>query len=182
MKTKIMFVETAKAFAMLPGISNAGKKVERDVQTVAQSAIFHCNAHRNADLGLQLVKAVKECKAVRSASLVVYLCTWGQFGLDDKGNIRFEEKQVLTDPEQLHAVLSSNHWTKAVTEPDPAAILDAGKQMRNLLNRIRKMVKEGKAEQVNFASDDPFATQLMQAVKGVIIDKEEFEVKIAPAQ
>ena len=180
MKTKVMFMAVAKAMTMIPSIKNRAVKLENDVQGVAMCSILHANTpgDNNADIGIKLAEAMAGRKG--HSSLIVYLCTHGNFAYADK-NLSFDRKDtVVSNPEQLFEILSASKWTQAVAEPDPEAMLEAGKQMKSLINRIKKLVKEGKTDKVNFGSDDVFATQLMQAVKGVVVDGEEFGVEITP--
>lgn len=180
MKTKVMFMAVAKAMTMIPSIKNRAVKLENDVQGVAMCSILHANTpgDNNADIGIKLAEAMAGRKG--HSSLIVYLCTHGNFKYEEK-KLSFDRKDtVVSDPEQLFEILSASKWTQSVPEADPEAILEAGKAMKSLLNRIKKMVKEGNTDKVNFGSDDPTTAKIMQLVKGIVVDGD--EVVVTPAQ
>jgi len=180
MKTKVMFMAVAKAMTLIPSIKSRAVKLENDVQSVAMTAILHANTpgDNNADIGIKLAEAMAGRKG--HSSLIVYLCTHGNFKYEDK-KLSFDRKDtVVSNPEQLFEILSASKWTQAVAEPDPEAVLEAGKQMKSLINRIKKLVKEGNTDKVNFGSDDPTTAKIMQLVKGIVVDGD--EVVVTPAQ
>lgn len=164
---KAKFMEVAKANLMIVSIAKRGAKLDSDIQNVAMTAILHANTPKdnNADIGIKLVGALTSGQ--RKASLIVYLCTHGNFEYDKKTKVvKFARKAgVETDPEVLFDKLSANHWTKATPEQDPAAFLDAAKAVSQLVKRIQAEIKDGKGDKIVWGEDS-----VSKAVKAIVVE------------
>ena len=171
-----MFQSVADTNAVIDNIHKSVRVLDNDIQVAARSAIYHANIHGNADVGIRLVDAMKDGKKKYKgfASLVVYLCTHGKFQSVD-GKISFKKRDdVVVDPDQLNLILNSNHWSVAVPEKDPEAILDATAQFHALIKRVKKAFDAGK--QISFGDDAE-----SQYLKNLIIGESEAVEIEAPA-
>ena len=160
---KAKFLEVAKASTMITSIAKRSAKLDTDIQQVAMAAIFHCNTHNNASIGMNLIGALSG--GTRRTSLIVYLCTHGKFEWNkDAKALEFAKRDdVLVDADALHAVLSANLWHDAVQEKDPSEYLDVAKSVASLIKRIQKATADG--QRIEWGTDST-----ARLLKAVVVD------------
>lgn len=172
MKTqKPKFLAVSEAIAKIGKIETRQKLQDKDIQEVCMSAIFHANTPKdnNADIGLKLFAGV----AKRDQSkLVAYLTRHGNFSYDTKTKVlAFQRKSdVVTDADQLHAVLSANMWYNATPDQPIVDHYDAAKAVAALVKKIQQEIKDGRGSKIVWGTDAVSAVVKAIVVEGAEIN------------
>lgn len=176
MKSK--FLDAKTAFAKIAKIGDQQKKTDAMVQDVCAAAIFHANTEgdNNAAIGIALFDTIV---ARDKAKVSTYLVRYGCFKFDKEAKkIAFERKPEMAitneaGAEKLALILSSNHWTKATPDQDPAAFYDAAKSIAAMVKRIQTEIKEGRGEKINWGTD-----KVAEVVRAMVVDAVDVKLTI----
>jgi len=112
-----------------------GTSLQNDYQLIVCSVLAHLNAHKDIRIVRHLIDTMP--KSLNSASMVVFIETYGAVAVDDKGQLHYNKEKETN----LKDAIKKAWWkAKPIEKYVPFDLL---KNLQRVLNRAEKRLQEG---------------------------------------